>query len=194
MNIFIVCAICVCVVSADVSHIVVQEEVTTTTEYYPPRPYAFSYEAGRYPNHVDRTHSEVGDGAGTVRGSFSYVDPRNQVRTVEYVADENGFQPQLSHEVKNTIAVDLATKRHTELYNKIAASHANPIAYDASAAPVPQDSVAVANAKKKHLTLFEKIAAEHARIGEEQLQQRLAFEATSVPNEHDVEHGAEHNF
>lgn len=79
-----------------------QEEVTTTTEYYPPRPYAFSYEAGRYPNHVDRmfkmlyligtldyylimfigTHSEVGDGAGTVRGSFSYIDPRNEVKQI----------------------------------------------------------------------------------------------------------------
>ena len=74
------------------------------------------------------------------------------------------------------------------MYNKIAESHANPIAYDGSAAPVPQDSIAVANAKKKHLTLFEKIAAEHARIGEEQLQLRLAFEATSVANEHDVNH------
>lgn len=37
-----------------------------------------------------------------------------------------------------------------------------------------------AYAKQKHLTLFEKIAAEHARIGEEQLAQRLAFEATSI--------------
>jgi hypothetical protein len=38
-------------------------------------------------------------------------------------------------------------------------------------------------AKEKHYTLFEKIAAEHARIGEEQLAQRLAFEATSVRND-----------
>lgn len=28
------------------------------------------------------THSEVGDGAGTVRGSFSYIDPRNQVKLI----------------------------------------------------------------------------------------------------------------
>lgn len=40
-----------------------------------------------------------------------------------------------------------------------------------------------AYAKEKHLSLFEKIAAEHARIGEEQLAQRLAFEATSIRNE-----------
>lgn len=36
------------------------------------------------------THAEVGDGSGTVRGAFSYVDPSHQVRTVEYVADEYG--------------------------------------------------------------------------------------------------------
>lgn len=40
-----------------------------------------------------------------------------------------------------------------------------------------------AYAKEKHLYLFDKIAAEHARLGEEQLAQRLAFEATSVKNE-----------
>ena len=28
------------------------------------------------------THSEVGDGAGTVRGSFSYIDPRNEVKQI----------------------------------------------------------------------------------------------------------------
>lgn len=38
----------------------------------------------------------------------------------------------------------------------------------------------LAYAKQKHLTLFDKIAAEHARIGEEQLAARLAFEATSI--------------
>lgn len=37
------------------------------------------------------THAEVGDGSGTVRGAFSYVDPSQQVRTVEYVADEQGM-------------------------------------------------------------------------------------------------------
>lgn len=43
----------------------------------------------------------------------------------------------------------------------------------------------VAYAKQKHYSLFEKIAAEHARLGEEQLAQRLAFEATSIRNEED---------
>lgn len=171
---------------ADVSHIIVDDAVTSTTEYYPPRPYAFAYQAGRAPGHVDRTHSEVGDGAGTVRGAYSYVDPLNRVRTVEYVADENGFYPQLSHPVTNTKAVDLATKRHLSLYKKIAAEHADPNFAARYAAEHAQDQVVVAGpkntpvverAREKHLSLFEKIAAEHARIGEEQLAQRLAFEA-----------------
>jgi hypothetical protein len=38
---------------ADVSHIIVDGTTTTTTSY-PPIPYAFSYEAGRAPGHVDR--------------------------------------------------------------------------------------------------------------------------------------------
>lgn len=41
---------------ADVSHIVGD---TTTTTSYPPRPYQFSYEAGRYPGHVDRKYLKV---------------------------------------------------------------------------------------------------------------------------------------
>lgn len=90
------------------------------------------------------THAEVGDGSGVVRGAFSYVDPSQQVRTVEYVADEqgmlkieqfqikaykillSGFHPQLSHPVTNTKAVQLATQRHLELYNKIAERNSNP--------------------------------------------------------------------
>lgn len=44
---------------------------------------------------------------------------------------------------------------------------------------LPKDTVAVEKAKAMHFTLFEKIAAEHAKIGEEQLALRQAFEATS---------------
>lgn len=96
---------------------------------------------------ISGTHSEVGDGAGTVRGAFSYVDPRNQVRTVEYVADENGFHPQLSHPVQNTKAVDLATQRHLELYNKIAERNSNPNYAQAQAAP--QDTAAVCTQRER---------------------------------------------
>lgn len=78
---------------------------------------------------IDRTHTEVGDGSGTVKGAFSYVDPKQEVRTVEYVADEHGFYPKLSHELygpEDTVAVKLATDRHYQLYNRIAADHASP--------------------------------------------------------------------
>ncbi|XP_058125432.1 cuticle protein CP14.6-like [Anopheles ziemanni] len=32
-----------------------------------------------------------------VRGSYSYFGPDGQVYTVNYVADENGFQPEAPH-------------------------------------------------------------------------------------------------
>lgn len=84
----------------------------------------------------------MGDGAGTVKGAFSYVDPRNEVRTVEYTADEYGFYPQLSHPVQNTKAVDLATQRHLNLYNKIAERNSDPN-YAASVDAQPKDTAAV---------------------------------------------------
>ncbi|GFG37038.1 hypothetical protein Cfor_05433 [Coptotermes formosanus] len=90
----------------------------------PPQPYSFSYTAGRYPGHVDRTHSETSDGTGTIRGMFAYVDPRYQVRTVEYVADAQGFHPVLSNPVADTPTVAAAKVRHADLYARIAAEHA----------------------------------------------------------------------
>lgn len=99
------------------------------TEPPPPSPYVFSYTAGRYPGHADRTHSEVSDGSGIVRGSFSYVDPRQQIRTVDYTADKNGFHPILSHEAKpqeQSAAVKLETQRQAALFNKIANERAHP--------------------------------------------------------------------
>ncbi|XP_038118714.1 uncharacterized protein LOC6034005 [Culex quinquefasciatus] len=171
------------VVQCDVSHvlggIIVQEEISTIPP--PPKPYAFSYAAGRHPGHVDRTHSEVSDGSGTVKGSFSYVDPRNQVRTVEYIADAHGFYPRLSHLQKSpqqTEAVERASQKHFALYAKIAAEHANPH-YQHVEASLPRDTVAVSKAKDRHFTLYEKIAQDHARIAAEREAERLAFEATS---------------
>lgn len=104
------------------------ESADTTTLPPPPRPYAFSYTAGRFKGHVDRSHSEVSDGAGTVRGAFSYIDPRQEIRTVEYVADDKGFRPILSHpsaEPQQSEAVKLATIRHIEQYNRIAEQNAH---------------------------------------------------------------------
>ena len=41
----------------------------------PPQPYQFTYQAGRYPNHVDRTHRSVQSEHGTVhRGDAPALD------------------------------------------------------------------------------------------------------------------------
>lgn len=118
--------------SADVSHLTnsqyYDDSTSTTTPQPPPHPYQFSYQAGRFKGHVDRVHSEVSDGSGVVRGAFSYVDPRQEIRSVEYTADKNGFHPILSHEneaIPQTEAVKQATIRHFEQYNRIAEQNAN---------------------------------------------------------------------
>lgn len=70
----------------------------------------------------------MSDGSGVVRGTFSYVDPRQQIRTVEYVADKTGFYPVLSHPQvapKQSEAVRKATENHNRLYNQIAEERAN---------------------------------------------------------------------
>lgn len=122
-------------VACDVSHILANNhafDVELTTLPPPPRPYVFSYNAGRFPGHIDRAHSEVSDGKGTVRGAYSYIDPKQEIRSVEYVADKDGFRPILSHppvEQQQSEAVQRATIRHAELYNRIAESHAHPEVY-----------------------------------------------------------------
>lgn len=114
-------------VVCDVSHLLLRD--ATTTHPPPPQPYVFSYTAGRFAGHTDRAHSEIGDGAGTVRGAYSYIDPSQEIRSVEYVADKDGFRPILSHpqaEPEQTEAVKLATIRHINQFNRIAETHANP--------------------------------------------------------------------
>lgn len=102
----------------------------------------------------------MGDGAGTVRGAFSYVDPLNQVRTVEYIADENGFQPQLSHPVQNTKAVELANQRHFALYNKIAERNSDP--NYVQSVPAQKQSAAVDRETQRHAALYNKIAQQNS--------------------------------
>lgn len=106
----------------------------TSTLPPPPRPYSFAYQAGRYPGHIDRSHQEVSDGSGTVRGAFTYIDPRQQIRTVEYTADQDGFHPNVmvdgasegeKGEPQETEAVKLAKQRHFEIYNRIAERNSN---------------------------------------------------------------------
>lgn len=53
------------------SHLVRIQQAEASTPPPPPRPYAFGYAAGRFPGHIDRTHSEVSDGSGVVQGFVS---------------------------------------------------------------------------------------------------------------------------
>ncbi|XP_011498426.1 PREDICTED: uncharacterized protein LOC105362642 [Ceratosolen solmsi marchali] len=162
----------------------VDDEVTTTTTEGPPNPYSFKYSAGRFPGHVDRIHSETGDGAGRVQGYYSFIDPKFKVRTVQYIANENGVKQSLINfddileQPKDSEAVQREKEKHRILYEKIAATNAQ-----GTPAQLPKDSLSVARAKNRHLNLFHKIASEHAAIAAEREAQRLAFEATSVANE-----------
>lgn len=64
----LVLSLCLVGLNGDVVHVLAKS--TTTTEPPPPRPYAFGYAAGRAPGHIDRTHSEVSDGTGVVKGRY----------------------------------------------------------------------------------------------------------------------------
>ena len=56
---------------------------TTTTPQPPPVPFKYSYEAGRAANgKPDRYVEQEGDGTGTVRGSYTYLDPNWTWQTV----------------------------------------------------------------------------------------------------------------
>lgn len=54
-----------------------QNFVDISTASPPPNPYAFGYAAGRYPGHIDRTHSEVSDGSGVVQGKPNENEERS---------------------------------------------------------------------------------------------------------------------
>ncbi|XP_063923867.1 cuticle protein 16.8 [Zophobas morio] len=165
----------------DVSHLVRLQQTEPSTPPPPPKPYAFGYAAGRFPGHIDRTHSEVSDGSGVVQGSYSYVDPRHQIRTVEYIADKDGFHPVLNKNPppvpSDTPTVAAAKNRHLAKFAEIANAHA----FAPGTVVVPVDSVAVSRAKDKHFQLFQKIAEEHARLAALQEAENLASEGTNRP-------------
>lgn len=109
------------------------------------------------------------------------MDPRFQIRKVDYTADHQGFHPILN-QLPPALPADspivaAAKERHYQQYAAIANSH--------QAAPhvvaVPLDSVSVHNAKLKHYNLYQQIAEEHARIGAEQKALELAAAATQEP-------------
>uniref|UniRef100_T1KSE6 Cuticle protein 10.9 n=1 Tax=Tetranychus urticae TaxID=32264 RepID=T1KSE6_TETUR len=56
-----------------------------------PSPYAFSYNTADVAGN-QLARQESGDNKGAVRGSYSYRDADGFFRSVEYIADENGFR------------------------------------------------------------------------------------------------------
>lgn len=56
----------------------------------PPHPYNFAYE--EKDANFTITRQEEMDEHGTVKGSYSYIDRDGVFRTVNYIADENGFR------------------------------------------------------------------------------------------------------
>ncbi|KAG7200455.1 hypothetical protein KM043_016058 [Ampulex compressa] len=169
----------------DVSHILGVDS-TTTTPPPPPKPYHFQYQAGRYPAHVDRIHEEEGDGSGRIYGSYSFIDPKHKLRTVEYTADADGFHPTLINfedtlsQPVDSEAVQLAKEKHYQLYHKIAESHAHGVPVN-----VPRESLSVSRAKDRHLELYNKIAEEHAAIAAQREAERPVYEANSGHNNAD---------
>ncbi|EFN83555.1 hypothetical protein EAI_04588 [Harpegnathos saltator] len=119
-------------------------------------------------------------------GSYSYVDPKHKVRTVEYTADKTGFHPALINfedtlaQPADSEAVRLAKEKHFRLYQRIAEANAHNIPVN-----LPRDSASVANAKDKHYQLYHRIAEQHAAIAAQRKAERSAYEATSVANDVD---------
>lgn len=121
-----------------------------------------------------------------VAGSYSYVDPNHKIRTVDYIADKEGFHPFSNRHVpdvpSDTPVVAAAKEKHLLRYNSIKQAHETaPVV-----AVVPEDTAAVQYAKNKHFVLFQKIAEDHARMAAEleALEKaRKAEEALYVVNE-----------
>ncbi|KAJ8910089.1 hypothetical protein NQ315_013226 [Exocentrus adspersus] len=178
MESLLFCCLILSCLSGVVRSAPLEEEITTPPP--PPRPYAFGYAAGRYPGHIDRTHSEVSDGSGIVQGSYSYVDPRYQIRTVEYIADRSGFHPILNDAVpdlpSDTPVVAAAKENHLRRYAAIANAHQ----VAPGQAVVPADTKAVQFAKNRHFTLFQQIAEEHARLAAERKAEGLEIDPNSL--------------
>ena len=79
-------------------------------------PYSFGYDfVDEHGNQQERV--EVSDGAGTVRGSYGYLDTNGIGRRVNYVADHLGFRASVSSnepgvKAGNSAAVLFSTPEH----------------------------------------------------------------------------------
>jgi len=71
----------------------------------PPQPYSFSYDSDLEDGGSHR-REESGDANGVVRGSYSYRDADGLFRTVDYVADQDGFRATVRTNEPGTLKTD----------------------------------------------------------------------------------------
>lgn len=99
-----------------------------------------------------------------ILGSYSYVDPLHKIRTVDYVANKQGFHA-LSNINVPVLPVDtpeVAAAKNKHLLQYATLANANIQVQNEIVLPV--DTLAVQRAKERHHYLFESIAAQHAQL------------------------------
>ncbi|XP_022243822.1 cuticle protein 10.9-like [Limulus polyphemus] len=77
-----------------------------------PQPFEYSFEIKDEAGNTI-TRQESGDGSGAVTGSFSYIDENGIFRRVNYVADVDGFQPQIETNEPGTANANPASVQMT---------------------------------------------------------------------------------
>ena len=121
----------------------------------PPRPYHFSYAAGRAPgNKPDRYVEQEGDEKGVIKGSYAYLDPNwkwQKVRNSFFLSQER-----LSQSFKTQVQYVADPETGFHVLNKDGAP---------AEAHLPLDTAEVAKAKARHKALFEAIANRHKQQG-----------------------------
>lgn len=57
-----------------------------------PEPYAFQFESTDEQGNAVHTRQEQGDDKGVIQGSYTVTDAEGHTRTVQYIADDDGFR------------------------------------------------------------------------------------------------------
>lgn len=70
-----------------------------------PKPYSFSYVTDDEQG-TRTSREETSDESGAVRGSYSYTDPDGVFRTVEYIADQDGYRATVKTNEPGTAKLD----------------------------------------------------------------------------------------
>ncbi|XP_003744493.1 cuticle protein 10.9 [Galendromus occidentalis] len=73
---------------------VINSGAYVAAQNYAPTPYEFAYSS----DDVEGSHSaqQTGDGNGRVQGSYTIISADGRQRTVNYVADENGYRAEVT--------------------------------------------------------------------------------------------------